>query len=499
MRRGQITVFFSLLLPLLLALLGAALESACQQMTRSRIQRSLVLSEYSFLSEYQKDLWERYGLFYLDTAYGGREESEGTIKARLLTYLGQNLSWEEGEIFDVFTPAQVAVSNIEIGSLSRMTDDEGMGFYEQAVAFEQNLWGVDVLGSWLESKEHIQELEALEEDYAQAEAREKNNLEVLRQRRLEEEEVDTQDPTDGLRQVNEGLLALVIAESEQLSIKTISRQGIPSVRRLLEGSGSSGRYPGNLVNDQWFHTYLLERCTNAKDVLLQRAEEQVAEGQSTEGGGWLAYEMEYILAGKSSDMENLKAVVNRLVLLREGANYAYLLTDEAKKQDAYVVAAVIAGLTFMPEIVDALQQVILLGWAYGESVLDVRSLLQGNKVDLVKTDSSWKLPLSQLFLLRSHLDDYDSSSDVNGLDYEGYLRLLLTMMGRSEKCLRGLDIIEGNLRTTQLGRSFYVDQCADGFGVKVDFQYHSIFSSLTGRAAEEGYILTAERKISYEW
>ena len=132
-------------------------------------------------------------------------------------------------------------------------------------------------------------------------------------------------------------------------------------------------------------------------------------------------------------------------------------------------------------------------------MLDVRSLLQGNKVDLVKTDSSWKLPLSQLFLLRSHLDEYDSSSDVNGLDYEGYLRLLLTMMGRSEKCLRGLDIIEGNLRTTQLGRSFYVDQCADGFGVKVDFQYHSIFSSLTGRAAEEGYILTAERKISYEW
>lgn len=490
MRRAQITVFFSLMLPLLLALLGTVLESAYQQAVRSQVQRNLVLCEYSFLSEYQKELWEQYGLFFLDTGYGTQEEDTEEIKARLLSYLRQNTSWEDEKRENAFVPFQTMVSNIETRNFSRMTDDEGMVFYEQAVAFEQNLWGADVLPDWLGSQENVQNAQELAQSYADAEARERQNLEIQKQRRLEEEEQETADPTEGLQQkAADRLLSMVIAAPEQISAKFISQKNIPSVRTLLKGGGSQGRYPGNAVNDQWFYTYLLERFINAKDVL----------SQEQEAGEWLAYEMEYILAGKSSDRENLKAVANRLLLLREGMNYAYLLTDEGKKQEAYAWAAVAAGVTGMPELIDALQQVILLSWAYGESVLDVRALLQGNKVDFIKTQQSWRLPLSQLLSLEAHLTAYDGRTDEAGIDYEGYLRMLLVLLGRQEKCMRSLDVIEGNLRTTEMDGAIYVDQCIDGLTVQADFQYKPFFSVILGGETVQERMFTATRRVSYDW
>ena len=487
MKRAQITVFMSLLLPLFLAVLGAVLDSAYQQAIRSRIQRSLTLCEYSLLSEYQTDLWERYGLFYLDTAYGEREESEKKVQSRLLTYLKGNLSWKDGEARGAFTPFQTAVCQLEAGDFSRATDGRGQVFYEQAVAFEQDLWGAALLSEWLDCSENARNLEEQESSFQEADQRERNNLEVLRQRRQEEEEEDTQDPTAELVQDRESrLLTMVVAEPSEMSAKAVSLEKVPSVRPLLEGCGPVGHISPGLINDQWFHTYLLERCANAREALQQE-----------QAGEWLAYELEYILIGKESDRENLEGVVNRLLLIREGVNYAYLMTDSTKQAEAFALAAVIAGITLMPELVEALKQVILLTWAYGESVLDVRGLLQGNQIALIKTGESWKLPLTKLFTLRSHLTEYDGRSDTGEMKYEGYLRLLLTMTGRDKKCMRALDIIEGTLRATEQGRYLYMDQCIDGLTVKAEFSAASLFSGWAGTGG--AHEMTAERRFLYEW
>ena len=490
MKRAQITVFFSLLLPLFLALLGACLESAYRQAQRSDIQRSLVLSEYSFLSEYQKELWERYGLFYVDTGYGEAEESAEKVEAEILDYLYLNLSWKGGEAKSAFVPFQAVVSNIDTGNYCRLTDEGGMGFYEQAVACEQDLWGASLLVSWMETGRDARELSGQERFFEESREQKYRNLEILRQRRLKEEEEDVDDPTSELWQEDDALLAAVIKNPENLSQRTVSLQGIPSRRALLQGEKTAGRFPGNPVNDQWFHTYELEKFVNAREALCQEKP----------AGSWLGYEMEYILMGKESDRENLRAVVNRLLLLREGANYAYLLTDESKKQEAYALAGLLVGFTLMPELVEALQQVILLGWAYGESVLDVRALLQGNKVPLLKTIDSWKLPLSQVFTLKSHLADYDGQTWEMGQGYEDYLRLLLTFAGRREKCMRGLDIMEGVIRTTERGRHLYVDQCVDGLTLQVSFQGMSLFSGiLDGAGASGAGKWQAERRFAYDW
>ena len=50
--------------------------------------------------------------------------------------------------------------------------------------------------------------------------------------------------------------------------------------------------------------------------------------------GALQYELEYILAGKNSDIENLRWVAGRLILFREAANAVYLYSDRVKVAEA---------------------------------------------------------------------------------------------------------------------------------------------------------------------
>ena len=47
--------------------------------------------------------------------------------------------------------------------------------------------------------------------------------------------------------------------------------------------------------------------------------------------GALLYQLEYLIAGKENDTENLRGVANRLLALREAANALYLFSDSEKK------------------------------------------------------------------------------------------------------------------------------------------------------------------------
>lgn len=65
--------------------------------------------------------------------------------------------------------------------------------------------------------------------------------------------------------------------------------------------------------------------------------------------------------------------------------------DSVKKSEAMALAATISTLLLIPEAAEAVKQLILLAWAAGEGVIDIRSLLSGNKVPLVKTSDNWQL------------------------------------------------------------------------------------------------------------
>ena len=71
------TVFFSVLTVLFLALISAMAESVRVQGARAKAASVLDLGIFSVLGEYERDLLEEYEVFGVDASYGGEEFSEG--------------------------------------------------------------------------------------------------------------------------------------------------------------------------------------------------------------------------------------------------------------------------------------------------------------------------------------------------------------------------------------------------------------------------------------
>ena len=103
----------------------------------------------------------------------------------------------------------------------------------------------------------------------------------------------------------------------------------------------------------------------------------------------MKYELEYMICGKDDDSENLKGTITRILLIRCAANFAYLMTSPAKQSEALAAAATMAGFTVNPAIVEAVKYGLLAGWAYCESVLDLRTLMDGEKIPIIKSDETW--------------------------------------------------------------------------------------------------------------
>ncbi len=461
--RGSVTVFVSLMLAVLLFFFQAGLQSARSAFLRSQAEEALELAEYSVLSEYHRELWERYGMFYLDLGYGGQGENTGYLRQRIRQFLNENL------------PGGTA-GRVEAGNIGRATDGRGMAWYEQAVSCMKGQLGILHLEEAPDYDRLGKQAAELQEAYEGASIREQENLEELGRRRAEEEGESTPNPVSDLEALKRGsILNLVLKDPGAVSGKKADLGGVPSVRSCIPGAGPRGKYGGTAGNDVFFHAYLLSVCSNGAQLLAG----------DIMPGSWLDYQAEYLIAGKDTDIGNLEAVCGRLLALREGLNYGYLLSDGGKQAECQALAALLVGATLIPGLVEAVAQVLLLGWAFAESVLDVRLLLGGKRVAFWKGADTWKLSLTDALELGNSLEAYDEREDSLGIRYRDYLGMLLALITRETKAMRGLDVVEGVVRGKPGGMYFRIDQCTDGFWVEADLIH--------------GRELTARRWFCYEW
>ena len=79
------------------------------------------------------------------------------------------------------------------------------------------------------------------------------------------------------------------------------------------------------------------------------------------------------------------------------------------------------------------QAILAAGWAYVESLSDVRCLLSGGEVPLVKDRASWRTQLGNLGIR-------DTCTGSAGLNYEEYLRILFAMSSKEKTVMRALDV-----------------------------------------------------------
>lgn len=500
-RKGSITIFLTLVLSLLIALVCSSIESARMAAARSQILNSLDIGLYSLFGQYDKTLLEKYDVFLLDASCGGGNLKMATIYNHMESYIkpllqqnSQKLSLVQGG----FTGYRLA------------TDEEGEVFYQQVVDYMRETLGIQGVQRLLENMQE-RERQTKEAERTGKDAEENHSLEVYQaemdvaaqksqaaREQLEAQqnsqeangtfsdgngssasqgsvnlpEAPTVNPITEIQKVKKmGILDLVIPASQQLSGGTVERSHILSGRTLQKGMGLSGtiQKDTSYTSGILFQQYLMDKLGNYRSP----------------ASGALQYQIEYLFSGKNSDLENLKAVASRLLLIREGINFAHLLSDSTKRMQAEALAAAIAAAFLVPPATVIIEGALLLCWSFAESILDVRGLFAGGKVPLVKSAATWQLSLEKLPYLLSGLDSERKNAE-NGVSYEDYLQILLMMQNRQQKLSRGMDMVELSVRSEEGKENFCLDSCITELEAVIDVK------------ANEKKTFTVVRAYAYE-
>ncbi len=197
-----------------------------------------------------------------------------------------------------------------------------------------------------------------------------------------------------------------------------------------------------------------------------QAENALPPSQST------ALELEYLLSGKSSDYDNLSAVLEKLLVLREASNLLFLYTNAEKRQEARAFVTAMLCVTANPVLISVFTFFVLGIWALGQAIADVRLLLQDGRVPLLHNNESWSMDLSGLLQLGRRQGISMGDSKGSGLSYRDYLRAFLYGEGLLHQSVintRMLTAIESGINRggTQTAGSFSIDHCLYALGTEL--------------------------------
>ncbi|MBO4627986.1 MAG: hypothetical protein J5645_08420 [Lachnospiraceae bacterium] len=211
--------------------------------------------------------------------------------------------------------------------------------------------------------------------------------------------------------------------------------------------------------------------------------------------GVLHYEQEYLLYGNNSDSQNQKSATKSILGLRAIMNVIHVFTDSAKRGEALAIAAELLALLPFPLLIKLTQYVILAVWAIQNAYLETAEILRGKAVPALVTASSFQLSLSEAFTQTkakriAAAQAYESPGGFC-LSYSHYLMLLMLFTSSDTLTMRGLDIIQFNLRT-KYDRHFLLKDCVYGFEATMTANCPAVFTGISF-----GNVLP-ERITSYE-
>ena len=448
-QKGSMTAAMSILLLVLLSLITVSIQSSRTACARAQAVNSMDTGLYSLFSEYDRELLERYNLFFLDASY-----NTGRIQiAQVLNHLEDYMK----PVLDSGL-TKCAVQICAADGFRAASDKNGAAVKQQIIRYmKENLGNAGIEALLKKTEEEKQVLEE-QENIKNNGMEEINPEETTPMPEISE----TNNPLEIIKSFKEnGFLSFVLPSGVNVSEKTIDLSATLSKRERQQGMGD---FP-ELETEEGF----------ADKIFIQEYAFEKFQSFTDGAETPLAYEIEYLLGGKEGDRENLSSVVKKLLLLREISNLAFLYTNPQKRGELAACASALSFLLLIPEGMTFVQGVLAAGWAYIEGIADVKALLSGGCVPLVKDSGSWKTQLS----------DLRADTGIT-TDYEEYLRILLMSVPEQELVMRIMDVIEVNLRQEEGKEKFAFDACIDT--VAVSFQI----------AGPENKIWQAERMYSYD-
>lgn len=467
--KAYLTVYLTLSLAVLLALVMALLAGVKKNTIRMEEELALDTAGYSALAEYDRELLEQYDLFFIDTSYGGGKPDIAKIGGHIKQYANKNL--ENTNLFN----SRMILAGIQDAEIA--TDREGEVLKRQIIAYEEHYFGMEALEK-LFGGEELPEAERIEwdllkerEENASKLAAQKPPVKTVEKVRYheesgemetyeEQEEVPIEDPAAHVNELRkEGILNLLVEDPAELSGKRVRLEEYVSQRgNLLQGTGGlQEKEEGITIFSESMEKVLLNAYIFQKYGYYGQEKENAA----------LDYQVEYLLGKKASDIENLKVAAEKMLMIREAANAAYLYSDAAKRTEIAAMAASVSAVTFAPYLQPLLETSILFAWAYIESIQDVKLLLAGGKVPLLKNASDWKTDLESIL---NFTEVSAGRKETRGLTYQQYLWTLLLFEKEENLLFSMMDVMEMDIRTTVYHENFRMDGCVSGFRIAAKFE-----------------------------
>lgn len=283
----------------------------------------------------------------------------------------------------------------------------------------------------------------------------KDELQSLKVKEVTEEDKKNQSIYESAKSLlKNGFLSMVVEDVSNISNASVSDSDLPSKLNYKE----------NKKSILW--------SEKNKAVLALYCADKFGNYLETKKDTALQYEMEYILNGKDNDRDNLSGTVQKLVAIRNGITAAYIITDSAKMTEISSVAlsaSTAIGLPFMEPIIKV---VLIEAWSLAEAISDVKILLQGDKVSLIKNKQNWRTSLNHLLASGN-----TESENKKGLNYVQYCQLLMLIQNGGKSVYRIMDLMQVNIQK-RYHKDFLMRECFQQIRITANFETSQLFTAL---------------------
>lgn len=476
---GYITIYLVLTLAAMLALYLVLISGARAGAARMQMESVCRISENAVLAEFHREMHRRYDLFMVDTSYGGPGGGNDMLAQHFRSYMDRNCMRKTSLPLGIVRDwTYLKTENVQIPEARYACDNGGQAVREQVYAYMAADPAGAVISEMLVTADQWRGFEISGRDWKEKTRQSTEDVkETMRKKREEQrkeneqkEENDEELSGDEIEAASEetSVAEDMVSGLESFQFLPILHQvfgdtGRLSDRQIDSGAGLCGRelHIGTDVKAENTHGY-----PEAGEILFDRyIYEKMGSFAKPSEDGKLCYQTEYILCGKTSDRENLEGIAERLLLVREACNCAYLFTDERRMAQVHAVAWAASLILLNPELEEPVSKALALAWSYLESVQDVRTLMAGGRVPIQKSEESWQTHLYDLLKPGDAIRDRDGGE---GFDYSDYLQGFLILEGSGVKTQRAMDVMEMDIREITGNSGFRIDYCLDEFRVHAE-------------------------------
>lgn len=459
MKKGSVSIFFAMTFLSLASFFLVLAEGVRMQAFAKTLSIRDEETQSYLESMYHQKLWKDYGILGLDSKFG--HETSDELVRHVKDYISSDSSCDKRGMNYYISDIVLLSTKNEV----YLTDSGGEAFFDLALEAEKEQFlkkGLNKLSDELQKgfknnekmdlKSIIEKGQKALKDVKPEETKESKDDEV-ENKYPKKDWSNTENPMDVAKnRDSEADLSFWIGDDKHCSEKNIDLKALYSFdsnERCRDRSPLERLIFSEYAFD-YFGNYLEERKAGA-----------------------LAYGAEYLLMGKESDEANLKAVIKRLLALREIQNAIAIKTHPALDMEAGSLATSMCLLIGNPGIIEVVKMGIIASWAYVESVLDIRALLRGKTIPIQKTAESFT---SDLATLGTYLAKDKYAKEVKiGLDYKMSLRALYMIENVTRINERALGLINLEVNKDKLYSGFQIQKVLVECDLCVKYQTSDLF------------------------